>query len=159
MLDHVPAYECTCAAREFESAAGMEDLLEVLFEYRGSKRAILVECSNLCEDVGNELQARHGISRPTVTLSATAPAASRSSQSWGNVSEKFFLQKWCTKWKEYVDVERASDVKEGDKLTVVKICSDPPGIADDADTPPVSAKVITCICNPWIYFYTHVFVG
>ena len=112
----------------------MEDLLEVLFEYRGSKREIIVEPSHLCKDVANELEIKHGISRPTVSLSASAATRGSSSLPRGNTAEKYFLQKWCSKWKEYVDVERASDVKEGDKLTVVKICTDADG---DTELEPV----------------------
>ena len=110
----------------------MGDLLEVLFEYRGSKREIIIESSHLCEDVARELETRHGISRPTVALTVTATGASSSSQSHGNTPERYFLQKWCSKWKKYIDVEHARDVKEGDRLTVVKICSNPPP-PDDPD--------------------------
>ena len=112
----------------------MEDLLEVLFEYKGSKREIIVESSHLCKDVANELETKHGISQPTVSLSAAAATSSSQSRA-GNIAERYFLQKWCSKWKEYVDVERASDVKEGDKLTVVKIRTNPIEM-DSADAEP-----------------------
>lgn len=115
----------------------MEDLLEVLFEYRGSKREIIVEPSHLCKDVANELEIKYGISRPTVSLSAAAAIRGSSSLPRGNTAERYFLQKWCSKWKEYVDVERASDVKEGDKLTVVKICTNPPDADGDPELEPV----------------------
>ena len=102
----------------------MGDLLEVLFEYRGSKRELIVESAHLCEDVESELEVTHGISRPTVALSAAAFTSS-SKDSCTTLTERsyFLLQKWCSKWKEYVDVEHTKDVKERDKLTVVKIFS------------------------------------
>ena len=72
--------------------------------------------------MANELESRHGIPQPSVALSSAVTTLSCQSQE-GNTTEKYFLQKWCSKWKEYVDVENKREVKEGDKLTVVKICS------------------------------------
>lgn len=31
----------------------------------------------------------------------------------------YFLQRWCTKWKAYVDVDSTEQVMEGDRLSAV----------------------------------------
>ena len=104
--------------------------LQIVQSVRVRWRIFLKFFLNIQEDVANELESRHGIPRPTIALFSAPTTSSRQSRE-GNTAEKYFLQKWCSKWKEYVDVENKRDVKEGDKLTVVKICSNPP--PDDPD--------------------------
>jgi len=102
----------------------IEDLLEVVFKYRGSKREIIAESSNLCGDIVNELQARHDISQSAVTVSFT-PATAPSNQPCGDMynTESYFLQNGVVNGKNMWMSNVQVMLTEGDKLMLVKICS------------------------------------
>ena len=87
--------------------------MEVLFEYRGSRRQLTASSGeNLIECVTTELR-RVGRSRAQVyTANVDLRAIDRS-------GEVYLLQKWSPQWGCYLDVNRASDINDGDKLAVV----------------------------------------
>lgn len=87
--------------------------MEVLFEYRGSRRQLSASSGeNLLECVTTELR-RVGRSRAQVYT------ASVDLRTIDNSGEVYLLQKWSPQWGCYLDVNRASDINDGDKLAVV----------------------------------------
>ena len=87
--------------------------MEVLFEYRGSRRQLTASSGeSVIECVTTELH-RIGRSRAQVyTANVDLSTVDRN-------REVYLLQKWSPQWDCYVDVSRASDISDGDKLAVV----------------------------------------
>ena len=91
-----------------QEQGAVEQWVDVLFEFGGSRREVNLNVANVCGALVEELK-RHGISNPVVTC-----LSSRAS------SGDFFLQKWDKKWQDYVDVQYPTELNRGDKITVVK---------------------------------------
>ena len=89
------------------------DVVEVLFEYKGSRRELLLPVSTLCDCIEHELQGL-GASGATVSLSACP------SQNDDDNSRSFFLQRWSDKWGAFVNVESLKEIHGDDRLTVVR---------------------------------------
>ena len=89
------------------------DVVEVLFEYKGSRRELLHPVSTLCDRIEQELEGL-GVAGATVTLCAG------SSQTDDDDSPRFFLQRWSSKWQTFVNVESICDIHGDDRLTVVR---------------------------------------
>ena len=87
--------------------------MEVLFEYRGSRRQLSVsDKESLTRVVSGELQ-RVGKTRAQVfTANDNLPAR-------GDRPEVYLLQKWSDQWDCYVDVAHHNEVSDGDKLAVI----------------------------------------
>ncbi len=87
--------------------------MEVLLEYRGSRRQITVASGDtLTQCVTTELR-RVGRARASVY---TANTDLGSTTAEGDV---YLLQKWSPEWDCYIDVHHVNQVEDGDKLTVV----------------------------------------
>lgn len=85
--------------------------MEVLLEYRGSRRQITVAGGeSIIDCVAAELR-RVGRSGATVY---TAQHSLRSADQ----SQAFILQKWSPQWDCYVDIRNCSEIQDGDKLSV-----------------------------------------
>ena len=74
--------------------------MEVLFEYKGSKRTIKCTSSELCDRVCGELNT-HGVSDATVGFAGTS-------------TKKFILQCFSQKWNDFIDVDKLADITNGD---------------------------------------------
>ena len=87
--------------------------MEVLFEYRGSRRTLTASTGEKAVDcVTAELQ-RIGRSRAQVyTANVNLSTVDRN-------REVYLLQKWSPQWDCYLDVHEASEINDGDKLAVV----------------------------------------
>ena len=87
--------------------------MEVLFEYRGSRRTLTASSGeNALECVTTELH-RIGRSRAQVyTANVDLNTTDRN-------QEVYLLQKWSPQWNCYLDVREAGDISDGDKLAVV----------------------------------------
>lgn len=98
---------------ESNKAKEKVDAMEVLFEYRGSRRQITASSGeNLVECVTTELH-RIGRSRAQVyTANVDLSTVDRS-------REIYLLQKWSPQWECYLDVNQASEINDGDRLAVV----------------------------------------
>ena len=55
-----------------------------------------------------------GVAEPDVNLSAGVVKPDSENQN------SFFLQKWCHKWKDFINVENVSEIHGDDRLTVVR---------------------------------------
>ncbi len=86
--------------------------MEVLLEYRGSRRQLAVSSNdNLSECITSELR-RVGRSRAVVhTANSTLDSS--------NERDVYILQKWSPQWNCFVDVRHLNEVSDGDRLTVV----------------------------------------
>ena len=84
--------------------------LEVLFEYKGSRKELLLPVSTVCDRIEQELQGL-GVSGATVTLSPGLAKAQDNS---------FFLQRWCSKWGAFVNIDSVYELRGDDRLTVVR---------------------------------------
>ena len=106
------------AAIQLVFTIAMEDVdedpvVEVLFEYKGSRKALIFQVSAVCDRVEQELR-KLGVNEPTVSLSAGLAKP-------GNENPNcFFLQKWCCKWGTFINVENVHEILSDDKLTVVR---------------------------------------
>lgn len=90
--------------------------MEVLFEYRGSRRQLdVAEKESITRVVTNELR-RVGKPRAQVfTASDDLPSLGRGEQK----PDIYLLQRWSSQWDCYVDVAHYNEVSDGDKLAVV----------------------------------------
>ena len=98
---------------ESNKAKKKVDAMEVLFEYRGSRRQLTASSGeNLVECITTELH-RIGRSRAQVyTANVDLSAVDRS-------REVYLLQKWSPQWECYLDINQASEINDGDRLAVV----------------------------------------
>ena len=89
-----------------------ERAMEVLLEYRGSRRQITVASGETLTDCVTTELRRVGRGRASVH---TANA------DLGSTAERdvYLLQKWSPQWDCYIDVHHVNQVQDGDKLTVV----------------------------------------
>ena len=90
-----------------------DPMVEVLFEYKGSRKALCFQVSTVCDRVEQELRDL-GVAEPDVNLSAGVVKPD------GENPNSFFLQKWCHKWKDFINVENVSEIHGDDRLTVVR---------------------------------------
>ena len=84
--------------------------LELLFEFRGSRRRIIGNHSNICQLIELELK-RFGQTTARVQYSGDCGGCN-----------SFLLQKWSTAWNSFIDVESAHELEDRDRITVV-LCS------------------------------------
>jgi hypothetical protein len=82
--------------------------MEVLFEYKGSKRTIkCTAATELRDRICGELNAL-GVTNSSVGFASESETSSRA----------FILQRFSSKWNTFVDVNNAEDIANGDRLTV-----------------------------------------
>ena len=87
--------------------------IQVLLEYGGSRRPLLVSKSgSMCNVIERELE-KLGCIEPSVHVSAGMVAMNAP----GGL---FLLQRWSTTWNSFVDVESVDDIETQDRLTVVR---------------------------------------
>ena len=88
-------------------------VMEVLFEYRGSRRQLTASNGeNLIECITTELH-RIGRARALVyTANVDLSTVDRG-------REVYLLQRWSPQWDCYLDVNQASEISDGDRLAVV----------------------------------------
>ncbi len=95
--------------------------MEVLLEYRGSRRQITVSSSeSLTECVTAELR-RVGRARATVYTANTNLDSNAE-------RDVYLLQKWSPQWDCYVDIRHINEVQDGDRLSVVAKPRPPPKV-------------------------------
>ena len=83
--------------------------MEILFEYEGSKRTIkCTAATELHDRICGELDA----------LGVTDSSVGFAHES-GTSNKAFILQRFSSKWSTFVDVDKAEDISNGDRLTVV----------------------------------------
>lgn len=82
--------------------------MEILFEYKGSKRTIkCIAATELRDRICGELNAL-GVTDSSVGFAYESGTSRRA----------FILQRFSSKWNTFVDVHNAEDVANGDRLTV-----------------------------------------
>ena len=87
--------------------------MEVLFEYRGSRRQITASSGeNLVECITTELHRIGRAHAQVYTANVDLSTVERS-------REIYLLQKWSPQWECYLDVNQASEINDGDRLAVV----------------------------------------
>ena len=79
--------------------------VNVLFEYKGSKRVITCKTSELIGRICSELLT-HGVSNASIGCAGTS-------------TKMFILQRFTPQWNSFVDVNKIDDILKGDRLTVV----------------------------------------
>ena len=82
--------------------------VEVLFEFRGSKKELLFSPLDACSCIEQEIR-NMGCPGAIVSLSSGAT----------NSGDHFFLQRWSHRWDSFVNVETHDQFMEHDKITVV----------------------------------------
>ena len=94
-----------------EIEPGLEDsIVSVLFEYKGSKKELVISISSICARIQEELLSL-GVPEPIVAPYDLLPAGE------GN---HFILQRWATRWNSFVNVQSVFEVHDQDRLTVVR---------------------------------------
>ena len=88
-------------------------VVELLFEYKGSREELILPVSTLCDRVEQELEGL-GVFGGTVTVTPG------SAQTEDDNVRTFFLQRWSSKWGTFVNVESIYEIGGGDGLTVVR---------------------------------------
>lgn len=94
--------------------------LEVLFEYKESRKPLSVQRSSIIGVVERELATCVGdacLIPPGKNL-CDVPSSSK--------KVMFHLQRYSQKWKTYIDVTSEEDVQDGDKLTAVPVFATAP---------------------------------
>ena len=88
--------------------------MNLLFEYRGSRRQLTVAGGETVTSVVSEELRSLGRRRAQVFTSNDAvPSGGERSP------DIYLLQKWSTKWECYVDVTHPNELADGDKLAVI----------------------------------------
>lgn len=88
--------------------------MEVLFEYRGSRRQITIASGDsVTKCIGDEL---HLVGRAGARVVTADTDLNNTEAEGGRV---YLLQKWSPQWDCYVDVSNANEIKDGDRLAVV----------------------------------------
>ena len=83
--------------------------MEVLFEYKGSKRTIkYTAATELRDRICGELDSL-GVANSSVGFAHET----------GTLRRAFILQRFSSKWNTFIDVDKAEEVSNGDRLTVV----------------------------------------
>lgn len=98
--------------RECELDEVKEKEFEVLFEYKGSRKEIVVTPNTLCTCIEQELHAL-GEAEAVVSVSNAGNCDDSSDR-------MFLLQKWSTKWDAYVKIEVLEEIQEHDKVSVTR---------------------------------------
>ena len=93
--------------------ADEDPIVEVLFEYKGSRKELIFQASDVCDRVEQELQDL-GVNEPRVNVSAGLAKPDNDNPNC------FFLQKWCHKWGAFINVENVREINRDDRLTVVR---------------------------------------
>ena len=86
------------------------ECFSVLFEFEESRKELTISTYSVLSCIEDELKNR-GFYEPKILLSARCDV---------EVKGTFLLQKWCNKWGAYIDVESTDQLKEGDKISVVR---------------------------------------
>lgn len=93
--------------------------MEVLFEYRGSRRQLSVsDKKGITRVVSSELQ-RIGKPRAQVFTANDDLPSGRRAGGERVKPEVYLLQRWSAQWECYVDVGHCNEVCDGDKLAVI----------------------------------------
>lgn len=87
--------------------------MEVLLEYRGSRRQITVSGGESITDCVSAELRRVGRS------GASVRTADHNLQNTAEGEEVYLLQKWSPQWDCYVDIRNTNEIRDGDRLTVV----------------------------------------
>ena len=110
-----------------EASDEAEDVIEILFEYEGSKRALAVTPSNLVHIIENELKDGFGIDNATVSCSR-------------DKTSDFLIQKWCLKWNTFIDLANIGEIKDEDRITIINN--------------PISSSKVNNILRSYSYSYS-----
>ena len=92
--------------------------MDVLFEYSEYRCILHIDKSRVCRDVQDHLR-KAGVANPAVFVLAFTTSTIK-----GEKHTNFFLQKWNSDWRCYVNVDSLEDIASGNRLTVVKIPHD-----------------------------------
>lgn len=92
--------------------------IEVLFEYRGSRRQLNVsDKESLTGVLSNELRR---VGKPMAQVfTANDDLPSGRSRGGRSLPDVYLLQKWSKQWDCYVDVAHCNEVCDGDRLAVI----------------------------------------
>ena len=82
--------------------------MEVLFEFRGSRRPVCVS-SSITKEILDELTKFD--SKAALRVTSSSPE--------DDEKNYYLLQKWSNKWEEYVNVEEPGEIQDGDRLTAI----------------------------------------
>ena len=88
------------------------ETIEILFEWKGSRRTIKCAVEELCDRI-SQLLVSFG------HLNALVLSSNVDSELKDSAKEVFLLQKYCSKWKTFVDVDFEGEISDGDRITVV----------------------------------------
>ena len=87
--------------------------VEVLFEFRESKRQLKVSPKSICKVLAQELSQ---FGKEGVVVQLAKPQSSRDTVQPAGV---YLLQRWSTTWQTIIDVESIQEIDDKDRLTVV----------------------------------------
>ena len=91
--------------------------MEVLLEYKSSRRQLQVnDRDSICELVERELKKTGWNGNITLGFPEACSAANRS----GEQLPIYLLQRWSERWGMFIDVTTTKELKEGDRLTVIR---------------------------------------
>lgn len=92
-----------------------EEEIEILFEFKGYRKACKVKHSALCLSIQQQL---HFVGEPEATVLVAESELVDSEGS--DQSSTFLLQKWSNKWKAFVNVGSVFEILNEDKVTVTR---------------------------------------
>lgn len=97
--------------------------MEVLFEFRGSRRHITVAGSGAVTEIVAQELRRLGRRNAQVFAASADLSEVR--------GPAYLLQVWCPKWESFVDVRDVRDVEDGDRLAVAALPKPPSAVCDN----------------------------
>ena len=96
--------------------------MELLFEYSEYRCVLNTNYSQVIEEVQGHLR-KAGVTNPAVAFTTSTGGIKD-----GEKQTNFFLQKWNSQWRCFVNIDSLEDIASGDRLTVVKIPPDTAGV-------------------------------
>ncbi len=88
----------------------------MLFEFKASRRELCLIRSTICYDIEKSL-AEFGVKNACVSLGG---------ERYEGDKVTYLLQRWNSEWGCYVDVQRVTELRDMDKVTVVTLPADSP---------------------------------
>ncbi len=93
-----------------------EEEIDILFDYKGSRKDCKATHSTLCKSIEHQLRSFGECDPDPLVLSGCCPEPE------AKVDQQaiFLLQKWSVKWNAYVNVDRVEEINDQDRVSVTR---------------------------------------
>ena len=101
--------------------------MEVLLTLDGSRKELVLTSENAGDVIKTEIENIASIPSDTITL----VPFDRDNSDEKAVRVVYILQRWSEKWSDYVDMRFGDELKDGDKLSLLKQVQEHKSVSSD----------------------------